>query len=58
MKSQVFCIGNFSNNWSLTNSTKTCLFGNFYDFAIDYEALSNVKTIYEIHRYLMTKHNI
>ena len=58
MKSQVFCIGNISNDWSLTNSTKTSLYGNVYDFAIDYEPLSGVKTIYDIHRYLMKKHNI
>ena len=58
MKSQVFCIGNISNDWSLTKSTKTSLYGNVYDFAIDYEPLSGIKTIYDIHRYLMKKHNI
>ena len=57
MKSQVFCIGNFSSDWSLANSTKTSLYGNVYDFAIDYEPLTGVKTIYDIHRYLMKKHN-
>ena len=58
MKRQVFCIGNISSDWSLTNSTKTSLYGNVYDFAIDYEPLSGLKTIYDIHRYLMKKHNI
>ena len=58
MKSQVFCIGNFSNDWSLTNSTKTSLYGNVYDFAIDYELLSGVKRIYDIRRYLMKKYGI
>ena len=58
MKSRVFCIGNISTDWSLTNSTKTSLYGNVYDFAIDYEPLNSVKTIYDIHRYLMKKHNI
>ena len=58
MKSQVFCIGNFSSDWSLTNSAKTSLYGNVYDQAIDYEPLSGVKTIYDIHKNLMTKHNI
>ena len=54
----MFCIGNSSNDWILTNSTKRSLYGNVYDFAIDYEPLSSEKTIYDIHRYLMRKHNI
>ena len=58
MKSQVFCIANIRSDWSLTNSTKTNLYGNVYYFAIDYEPLSGVKTIYNIHRYLMKKHGI
>ena len=58
MKSQVFCIGNISSDWSLTNSIKTSLYGNVYDFAIDYVPLTGVKTIYDIHRYLMKKHGI
>ena len=29
-----------------------------YDFVVDYEQIVGVKTIYDIHRYLMTKHNI
>ena len=58
IKSKVFCIGNISSDWSSTNSTKTELYENVYDFAIDYEPLSGVKTIYDIDRYLMKKHNI
>ena len=58
MKSQVFCIGNISSDWSLTNSTKNSLYRNVYDFAIDYEPLADVKTIYDIHRYLKKKHGI
>ena len=50
MKNQVFWVGNISSDWSLTNSTKTSLYGNVYDFAIDYEPLTGVKTIYDIHR--------
>ena len=38
------------SDWSLTNSG---LHGNIYDFAVDYVPLSGVKTIYDIHRYLM-----
>ena len=40
------------------NGTKTGFYGNVYDFAVDYVPLSDVKTIYNIHRYLMKKHNI
>ena len=54
----MLCLGNMSSNWSTTESTKTGLYGNIYDFAVDYVPLSGVKTIYDIHRYLMKKHNI
>ena len=37
MKSQLFCVGNFSTNWSSTENPKTVLYGNIYGFAIDYE---------------------
>ena len=58
MKSQLFCAGNFSTSWTSTDNPKTGLYGNIYDFAIDYEPLNDIKTIYDIHRYLMKKHNI
>ena len=58
MKSQLFCVGNFSINWASTKNPKTSLYGNNCDLAIDCEPLSDVKTIYDIHRYLMKKHNI
>ena len=54
----LLCVGNISSDWSLTNGTKTGLYGNVYEFAIDNVPLSGVKTIYDIHRYLMKKHNI
>ena len=54
----LLCVGNISSDWPLTNGTKTGLYGNVYEFAIDYVPLSGVKTIYDIHRYLMKKHNI
>ena len=53
----LLCVGNTSSDWSLTNGTKTGLYGNLYEFAVDYVPLSGVKTIYDIHRYLMKKHN-
>ena len=52
------CIGNLSNQWTTSESEKTGLYGNIYDFVVDYEQILGVKTIYDIHRYLMTKHNI
>ena len=54
----LLCLGNISSDWTQTNSTKTGLYGNVYEIAIDYVPLSDVKTIYDIHRYLMKKHNI
>ena len=49
---------NISSDWSTTESIRTGLYGNIYDFAVDYVPLSGVKTIYDIRRYLMKKHNI
>ena len=37
MKNQLFCVGNSSTNWSSVENPKTGLYGNVYDFAIDYE---------------------
>ena len=54
----LLCVGNISSDWSLTNGAKTGLYGNVYEFAIDYVPLNGVKTVYDIHRYLMKKHNI
>ena len=45
----LLCVGNISSDWSLTNCTKTGLYGNVYEFAIDYVSLSGAKTIYDIH---------
>ena len=52
------CIGNLSNQWTTSESEKTGLFGKIYNFVVDYEQISGVKAIYDMHRYLMTKHNI
>ena len=51
------CVRSTSAGWSLTNGT-TGLYGNLYDFAVDYVGVNGVKTIYDIHRYLMRKNNI
>ena len=55
---KLLCVGNISSEWSLTNSKKTGLYGNVYDFAVDYVGINGVKKNYDVHRYLMKKHNI
>ena len=52
------CIGNISDKWSTSESEKAGLCGNIYDFVVDYKAIIGVKAIYDMHRYLMIKHNI
>ena len=53
-----FCIGNLSDQWTANESEKTVLYGNIYDFLVDYQAVVGVGPIYDMHRYFMTKHNI
>ena len=52
------CIGNLSDQWTASESEKTGLYGNIYGFLVDYQAIAGVGPIYDMHRYLMTKHNI
>ena len=52
------CIGKLSDQWTTSKSEKTGLYGNIYDFIADYKKVTDVKAIYDMHRYLMTKHNI
>ena len=51
-------IGNLSDQWTTSESEKTGVYGKSHDFVVDYEQIVDVKTIYDMHRYLMTKHNI
>ena len=51
-------VGNLSSGWIVVNSTKAGLYGNIYDFVVDYQGIDSVKQIYDMHRYLMTKHDI
>ena len=55
---EMLCIGNLSDQWTTSESEKTGLYGNIYDFVVDYKQISGVKAIYDMHRYLITKHNI
>ena len=52
------CIGNLSDQWTASESEKTGLYGNIYDFLVYYQAIVGAGPIYDMHRYLMTKHNI
>ena len=52
------CIGNLSSQWTTSESEKTGLYGNIYDFIVDYTRITDVKFIYDMHRYLMVKHDI
>ena len=51
-------IGNLSDQWTTSESEKTGTYGKIYDFVVDYEEISGVKTIYDMRRYLIIKHNI
>ena len=51
-------IGNLSDQLTASESEKTGLYGNIYDFFIDYQAIVGVGPIYDMHRYLMPKHNV
>ena len=37
-----FCIGNLSDQWTASESEKTGLYGNIYDFVVDYEQILGV----------------
>ena len=52
------CIGNLSDQWTTSESEKTGLYVNIYDFIVDYTQIIDVKFIYDKHRYLMIKHDI
>ena len=52
------CLGNLSDKWTTSESEKTELSGNIYDFVVDYKQITGVKAIYDMHRYSLTKHNI
>ena len=52
------CLGNLSSEWTKSESEKTGLYGNIYDFILDYKPIVGVDSIYDMHKYLMIKHNI
>ena len=56
--SQKLCLGNLSDQWTTSESGKTGLYGNIYDFVVGFKQIVGVKAIYDMHRYLIVKHNI
>ena len=54
---EILCLGNISDDCTAVNAQKTGLWGKIYDFAADYTG-TNIGDIYNIHRYLIKKHNI
>ena len=52
------CIGNLSDQWTMSESEKTGLYGKIYDFVVDYEQTVRTTKILDMHKYLMTKYNI
>ena len=51
------CLGGLSKDYHKYSRKNTGLYGNVYDFSIDYSAISNDK-IHDIHAYLMKKNGI
>ena len=54
---EILCLGNISYDWTAANAQKTGLWSEMYDVAVDYTS-TNIGDIYNVHRYLMKKHNI
>ena len=57
VKEKLF-IGNLSDQWTTSESEKTGVYGKIYDFVVDYQQIAGVKTVYDMHRYLINKHSI
>ena len=51
------CLGNISKDFSVDNMEKSGLYGQVYEFSIDYDAIVNDK-ILDIHKYLMKKNGM
>ena len=58
MINEKLCLGNLSSEWTTSESEKTGVYRNIYDFVVDYKPIARVDPIYDMYRYLMTKHNI
>ena len=58
MINEKLCLGNLSSEWTTNESEKTGIYGNIYDYVVDYKAINCVQPIYDMHRHLMIKHGI
>ena len=54
---EILSLGNISDDWAAANAQKTGFWGEIYDFTVDYTSI-NIGDTYNVHRYLMKKHNI
>ena len=46
-------IGNLSAGWDTADIPKSSMYGNIYDVIVDYEGVSSIGTIYDIHRFFI-----
>ena len=51
------CLGGLSKGYDKNCRKETGLYGNVYDFSVDYNAIK-VDDILDVHKYLMKKSNI
>ena len=51
------CLGGLSKDYDTNSHKHQGLYGNVYDFSVDYSAITNDK-ILDIHKYLIKKNNI
>ena len=47
-----------SGEWTKNESEKAGLYGNIYDFVVDYKPIVGADPLYDMHKYLMIKHSI
>ena len=57
LKKYRMCLGGLSKDYDSDSRKNTGLYGNVYDFSVDYSAISN-DIIHDIHAYLMRKNGI
>ena len=51
------CLRGLSRDYNKNSRKDTGLYGNIYDFSIDYSAITNDKIV-DIHNYLLKKNNV
>ena len=51
------CLGGLSKDYTENSRKDTGLYGNVYDFSVDYSVITNDK-IHDIHAYLVKKNGI